>query len=115
MRPVSPRAAPSLEVSVLGVTLAVLLLLVVVVLAHGGGRLPHLQHIVVGDRGNDPLVVAVPRKVNDFVRVAGVEKEQLRRPVFGVLGILLLSDRVEVPQAQAAVRAARGKKKRTRQ
>ena len=46
---------------------------------------PHLQDVVLGDRGDDPVVGRVPCKVGDLAGVAAVDEQQLRRPVLRVL------------------------------
>lgn len=80
----------------------------------GGGanvarRLPHLEDVVLGRGGNVPLGEGRPRKVVDLGSVPAVHKEELGRPVLGVVGRLFCANRVEVPHVDAPVASRRRK------
>uniref|UniRef100_A0A1I8GPN7 Ragulator complex protein LAMTOR1 n=1 Tax=Macrostomum lignano TaxID=282301 RepID=A0A1I8GPN7_9PLAT len=68
------------------------------------GHLPHLQDVVLGHGADHPRIIGIPGEIRDFGRVAAVNEQQLRRPVLGVFGRLLLADLAQVPHVQAAVR-----------
>ena len=65
----------------------------------------HLHDVVLGNRADDPSISWVPREVRNLCSVAAMDEKQLRRSVFRVLSVLLLSDLGQVPDVQPAVRA----------
>jgi hypothetical protein len=52
---------------------------------HGTPAAAHLQDVVLGDGGDDPVVGRIPREVGDLAGVAAVDEQQLRRAILRIL------------------------------
>lgn len=66
-------------------------------------HLPNLNQIVLRRTANHPRIIPIPTEITDSIRMAAMHEQQFRRPIFTILGGLLLAHPAEIPEDDSSV------------